>query len=138
MQIPPNTVVAAGPIIIEDGKILLCREIKYDGIESPFFMLPGGGVETSDEDFETTCKREAKEELGIEIEIIRPLRPLFKKRPDKDGYVILLHFLAKKVGEIKPGKQIVEWGWFDINNLPPNATPSIAEVIQSYLHETKI
>ncbi len=138
MQIPPNTVVAAGPIIIEDGKILLCREIKYDGIESPFLMLPGGGVEITDEDFEATCKREAKEELGIDLKIIRPLQPLFKKRPDKDGFVILIHFLAQRVGEIKPGKQIVEWGWFDINNLPANVTPSIAEVIQSYLHEPKV
>lgn len=135
MNIPPNTIVAAGPILIENGKILLCREIKLDGTESPFFMLPGGGYEITDDSFEQTCKREAKEELGIDIEILRPLRSLFLKRPDRDGYAILVHFLAKRLSDVTPGKQIIEWGWFDINNLPENCTPSIREVLHSYFHE---
>lgn len=135
MYIAPNTVLAAGPIILENGKILLCREIKHDGIASPFFMLPGGSCEPSDTSFEETCKREAKEELGIEIEILRPLRPLFVKRPDKDGHAILIHFLAKRTSEIIPGPQTAEWGWFDVNNLPENCTPSIPEVLQSYFNE---
>lgn len=138
MNLTSTTVVAAGPIIIEDGKILLCREIKYDGIESPFFMLPGGGCEQSDSSFEDTCHREAKEELGIELEILRPLRPLFFKRPDREGHVILIHFLAKRIGEVIPGKDIAEWSWFDVNNLPSNCAPSICEVLDSYFHETTI
>lgn len=138
MNIPPNTIVAAGPILIENGQILLCREIKHDGTESPFFMLPGGGYEITDGSFEQTCKREAKEELGIDIEILRPLRSLFLKRPDRDGYAILVHFLAKRLSDVTPGKQIIEWGWFDINSLPENCTPSIQEVLHSYFHEPHI
>jgi ADP-ribose pyrophosphatase YjhB (NUDIX family) len=138
MKISENTVLGAGPIIIEDGKILLCREIKFDGEKSPIFMLPGGRVEESDTDFEETCKREAKDELGIDIEILRPLRTLFVKRPGKDGYALLVHFLAKRTSEVVPGKQILEWGWYDINNLPENVAPSIPEVLQSYLSEKKL
>lgn len=138
MYISDTLILAAGPVILEEGKILLCREIKKDGIESPFFMLPGGGYETDDLSFENTCIREAKEELGIDIEILRPLQPLFVKRPDKDGYAILIHFLARRKNEIVAGESITEWGWFDINNLPPNCAPNIHEVLQSYLNEPKI
>lgn len=138
MYLPPNTVLAAGPIILEDNKILLCREIKKDGIESPFFMLPGGGYEEIDGSLEETCHREAKEELGIDIEIIRPLQTILVKRPDKDGYAVLAHFLATRKSEIVPGEKITDWGWFDIQNLPPDCAPSIRQVLDSYLHEPKI
>ncbi len=135
MKLPENTIVAAGPVILENNKIVLVREIKKDGIESPFFMLPGGGYETFDESFEATCVREAQEELGINIEIIRPLRPLLVKRPDKDGFAILIHFLAQRISDIIPGKNIAEWGWFNINALPENCTPSIRMVLDAYLNE---
>lgn len=138
MYLPTNTVLAGGPIIIEDGKILLVRERKYDGIESPFFMLPGGGYEITDESLEATCHREAREELGIEIEIVRPLRTLIVKRPDKDGFAVLAHFLANRKSEIIPGPQTVEWGWYDVNNLPENTAPSIRQILESYFNEPHV
>ncbi len=138
MKLPENTIVAAGPVILEDNKILLVREIKKDGIASPFFMLPGGGIETFDESFEATCVREAQEELGIAIKILRPLEPLFVKRPDKDGYAILIHFLCERLSDIQPSEHIVEWGWFNLNNLPDNCTPSIRMVLDAYFQEKHI
>jgi ADP-ribose pyrophosphatase YjhB (NUDIX family) len=138
MFIAPNTALAAGSIIIENGKILLCREIKHDGVESPFFMLPGGGCEEFDSSFEETCRREAKEELGIEIEILRPLLPMFFKRPDRDGHVILIHFLSKRLTEVIPSKTVTEWGWYEVSNLPENCAPSIREVLESYFNEPRI
>ena len=36
-----------------------------------------------------------------------------------------------EAGEIKPGDNIVEWGWFDINNLPPDCNSNVYEIISS-------
>ncbi|MDO8499307.1 MAG: NUDIX domain-containing protein [bacterium] len=129
MFLPAETIIASGPVIIENGQILLNREKKPHG--SNLFMLPGGMVDNFSIPLEETCHREAKEELGIEIEIIRPLRTLIVKRPGvEDTLAILVHFLAKRIGEIKPGAGTIEWGWFDINNLPDNCADNIYEIVK--------
>ena len=35
-------------------------------------------------------------------------------KKDEDTAVILVHYLAKRIGEVKPGKDIREWKWLDI------------------------
>jgi len=129
MFLPPDTIIASGPVIIESGKILLNKEKKPAG--STLFMIPGGTVKDLDIPLEETCRREVKEEMGIDIEIIRPLRTLIYKRPQtEDKIVILVNYLAKRIGEIKPGQDIIDWGWFDINNLPPDCAPNVYETIK--------
>lgn len=49
---------SARAIIVEDGKILLVKNDKYD-----IYMLPGGGME-GDESVEECCIREVLEETG--------------------------------------------------------------------------
>ena len=130
MDLPQNTIIASGPVIIENSKVLLNREIKKDGKESPYLMFPGGTVEDFSLTLEETAEREALEELGIGIKIIKPLRTLIVNRPDKDSLAILVHYLAKRIGEINPGKETVEWGWYDIDNLPKNCATNVYEIIK--------
>jgi ADP-ribose pyrophosphatase YjhB (NUDIX family) len=129
MNISPPMIIAAGPVIIEDGKVLLNREKKDYGTSRWFF--PGGKVEDLDASLEDACRREVQEEMGLAIEIIKPLRTLLHKKlqEDGEGHVILVHYLAKRIGEIAPGKEIAEWGWHDINNLPENCAPNVVEII---------
>src|SRR3989338_1506287 len=109
MQLPQGSIIASGPVIIEDGKVLLNKEHKPSGV-SPW-MFPVGEVEDFDKSLEDACRREVGEEMGIDVEIIKPLRPIMLH---KDGKVILLiHYLAKRIGEVKPGKEIAKWGWHD-------------------------
>jgi len=128
MELQKDIIIVAGPVIIENNQVLLNREIKPTG--ETLFFFPGGRVENFDENLEDACRREIKEEMGIEIKIIRPLRTLLKNRVDDKGKVLLLHYLAQRIGEIKPGKDIVEWGWYDINNLPANCAPNVYEIIK--------
>lgn len=134
-MLPENSIIACGPVIIEDGKVLLNREMKEYG-ESPYFMFPGGKVENFDDPLEHTAIREAKEELNIDIEIIKPLRTLAAPRlHDKSRYAILVHYLAKRSGEITLGEDIIEYGWYDIHNLPENAAPNVKEIIDDYIKD---
>ncbi|NCO05039.1 MAG: NUDIX hydrolase [Candidatus Magasanikbacteria bacterium] len=59
MELPPHTIIASGPVIIEHNKVLLNREQKESGITPWFF--PGGKLEHFDQSFEEACIREAKE-----------------------------------------------------------------------------
>lgn len=133
--LPQDTIVASGPIIIENNKVLLNKEKKGDYITP--WLFPGGKMENLDDDLEDICRREAKEEMGIGLEIIRPLSTLILKRPEKESYAVLVHFLAKRIGEIKPAEDIAKWDWFDIHNLPEDCAPNVKEVIFRYLEEPK-
>ncbi|MBI4427210.1 MAG: NUDIX hydrolase [Candidatus Magasanikbacteria bacterium] len=129
MELPQGTIIASGPVIIENGKILLNKEKKEYG--STVWMIPGGMVENFDISLEETCRREVKEELGIDIKIIRPLRTIIQRRPQaEDKLVILVHYLAERIGEIKPGPETIEWAWHDINNLPSDCAPNVYEIIK--------
>lgn len=128
----PKVVLVSGPVIIENGKVLLNKH----GDEN-FWKFPGGRVENFDfvdgEDvLEKTARREVKEELGIDIEIIKPLRTLLlPKSGDKNVFVILVHYLAKRIGEIKPSDEIKEWDWIDINNLPKDVAENVRIVFEN-------
>lgn len=132
MKLPVETIMASGPVIIEDDKVLLNKEKKGDMITPWFF--PGGEVEQFDITLEDACVREAKEELGIDVHIVKALRPILIPRPeDPDRLVILIHFLATRTGDIVPGDHVAEWAWHDIHNLPEDCAPNVPLVINDYL-----
>lgn len=123
--LPPNSLIAAGPVIIEDGKVLLNKHG-----DDAFWKFPGGRVEDFDISLEETARREVKEEMGLDVELIRPVKPMLVKLP-KDGVVILIHYLARRLNEVKPGPDIREWGWHPINDLPNDLAPNIRPVLDS-------
>ena len=126
-------IVASGPVVIEDGKVLLNKHG-----DDVFWKFLGGRVEHFDFQDETNsleeaCRREVREEMGLEIEIIRPLKPMMVQKPgDPNTWVILIHYLAKRLGEIRRGSDIRDAQWFDIDNLPADCAPNIKPVIEEY------
>ena len=124
-------VIASGPVIVENNKVLLNKHG-----DDNFWKFCGGRVEDFNElSFEEHAKREVKEEMGIDIEIIKPLKPMMVEVDDK--LVILIHYLANRTGEIKPCADINEWDWFNIDNLPDDCAPNIKPVIEEYLKEKR-
>lgn len=122
-----KTIIAAGPVIIEDDKVLVNKHGDTD-----FWKFPGGKVEDYTElDLREHAKREAKEEMGIGIEIIKPMSTLLSRKGE--DIVVLVHYLAKRVGEINQGEDIREWKWLDINNLPEDVGPNIKPIVEEYL-----
>jgi len=124
-----NIKIASGPVIIEKGRVLLNRDADDD-----FWKFPGGVIKKQDLKrialaLEETAKREVKEELGIGIKIIRPLKPMLIK--SGRTYYCLIHYLAKRVGKIKMGGDTLEWRWFPLKQLPKNLAPNIQPVLKS-------
>jgi 8-oxo-dGTP diphosphatase len=128
-----------GVILEKDGKILLgLRHPDPDKADSAFksageWSLPGGKIDFG-ETLEECAIREVKEETGIVI---------------KDPQIISIHncknehahFLTAGVvarewegeAQVKEPDEMVEWKWFDKNDLPfPRYFPSFL-VIENYL-----
>jgi len=123
-------IVVSGPVIVEGDDVLLNQHG-----DTSFWKFCGGKVEDFETDLIENAKREVREEMGIEIEILDST-PFFlhtlKKTPEGNIDVILVHYLAKRIGEIKPGSDIRKWEWLDIKNLPDNLGPNITPALKHF------
>ncbi len=124
-------IIASGPVIVENNKVLLNKHGDDD-----FWKFCGGRVEDFEIDLEETAKREVKEEMGLEIEILNDLPYFFYTKKEKDGEkisVVLVHFLAKRLNEIKPDDDIKEWAWLDLDSLEKeNLAPNVLATLRFF------
>ncbi|MBI4116809.1 NUDIX domain-containing protein [Candidatus Pacearchaeota archaeon] len=126
-------IIASGPVIIEDGKLLVNRDDKDD-----FYKLPGGTIEEGVETLEEACHRETKEENNGQIEILNPLSPmiLWKNPQTKEQMcIVLIHYMAKLLNkkDIRPIPPIREVKWLgiaDIKKRKYNVAPNIHYLIE--------
>lgn len=120
-------VLVSGPVIIQDGKLLLIKD------DDNIYKIPGGKVE-SGESLEDACKREVKEEINGDVILLKKLSTLSIDKPDKSLSIELHHFLAKlKNKDIKPGFEVEEIKWLDIDDIKRgkyNVAPNIKFLIE--------
>lgn len=76
----------ARAIIFDDDKLLVFfRQKRRDGKLVTYYAIPGGHVE-GDETYETTVKRELKEEMNLDIEILGYLGKLLVDNREEHYY----------------------------------------------------
>lgn len=122
-------IIASGPVIMRDNRVLL----DMHG-EDNFWKFCGGKV-NEDINLEQAAIKRAKEELGIDVEILNKEPFLFYNKKEKDGErtdILVAHYHATFTGEINPGKEIDTWQWHDINNLPENLAPSVLPALKYF------
>ena len=123
-------IIASGPVIVENNRVLLNKHG-----DTTFWKFCGGKVEDYETDLIDNARREVKEEMGIEIKILDENPFITFTRKQKNGEIIdiiLVHFLAERIGEINPGDDIDEWDWLDLNNLPKNLGPNILPALKHF------
>ena len=121
-------IIAVGPVIIENNQVLLNKDKKDN-----FWKFCGGRVEDGEINIKETLKREVKEEMGLDLEILdEPPYFFYTEKESADGLVsvILIHFLARRIGEIVPGPETTDWSWINLDNLDqidlaPNIKPTL-------------
>jgi 8-oxo-dGTP diphosphatase len=83
-------------IILKNDQLLTIKRVKTD---STYFVFPGGGVE-SGEGLEDAMKRECKEELGIDVSIVKKF---VSERFDKGEIKQTEHFFICDIASGKLG-----------------------------------
>ena len=77
--------------------IKYCQKTLFSLYKLNYYKLPGGGVEEG-EDLQIALKRECKEEIGCNVEIIREVGQINEYRKMFNIKQISFCFLAKVVG----------------------------------------
>lgn len=115
-------------LIIEynEGLILIKRKIPPEG-----WALPGGFVEYG-ETLESAAKREAKEETGLDVELIGQFHAYSDPKRDPRHHTITIVFLAKADGKLKAGDDAKEIGIFKENTLPDKVAFDHREILTDY------
>ena len=134
-----------GVMILRDGKILLGRRHHDPGkADSDLggegtWTMPGGKIEFG-EGFEEAAIREVKEETDIDVK--KEDLKLISLANDLavDAHFITVGFLCEKFnGEAKTMEpdEIVEWRWYNLDNLPTKIFLPSQKVLANY-HSGKI
>lgn len=126
--------VGVGVMIMRDNKVLLgLRQGSHGDGE---WGLPGGSVEFGESIFQA-AKREAKEEVGVDVDDLELISISDEmKYIDTNGkHFVVLGVRAKSViGEprlMEPDKS-VRWDWFDLNDLPEQIFEGTRLVLVNY------
>ena len=107
--------LASDAVILYAGGIVLIRRDR-----PPFsgcYALPGGFVEIG-ETVEAACKREAKEETGLDIELAGLIGIYSDPSRDPRGHVVSVAFLARGKGDLMAGSDAREAEVFSLKSLP--------------------
>ena len=127
----PKIILASGPVIVEDGKVLLDEHGDTD-----YWKFCGGTVKDLTTDLIENAKGEAREEVGIEIEILDEIPYIFyttKEQEHGKVDVVVAHFLARRVGEITPGEDIRDWTWLPLEGIEKEKlAPSILPALKHF------
>ncbi len=103
-------------VIIRGNEVLLQK--RSFGMFKNSWVLPGGRVE-SEEDTWGACVREAKEETGLEVRIIRMVGFYDDPRRDPEKHAVSMAFLCRPVGgRLRKSSEATEIGWFPLDGLP--------------------
>jgi ADP-ribose pyrophosphatase YjhB (NUDIX family) len=115
-------------IIIEsnNGIILIKRKNPPEG-----WALPGGFVDYG-ESLESAAIREAKEETGLDIELLRQFHTYSDPKRDPRHHTITTVYIAKARGKAKAGDDAKEIGIFTKYNLPEQIAFDHRDIIHDY------
>lgn len=102
--------------------------------EEGTWSLPGGNIEYG-ESFEEAGAREAKEETDLDVSDLE----VFCVQVDKNQYAhyVSVGMLARSyvgVPKVMEPDVIVEWKWFNIDELPTNIFSASQKTIECYLN----
>ncbi|MGO9614368.1 MAG: NUDIX domain-containing protein [Dissulfurispiraceae bacterium] len=117
-------------IIIEFDKDIVLIKRKNPPIG---WAMPGGFVNYG-ESLESAAKREAKEETGLNIMIIRQFHAYSAPERDPRFHTITTVFVAKGEGAAKAGDDAAEIGVYQRDNLPSDIVFDHKDILDDYFN----
>jgi len=141
-QYPTQPIVGVGAVILHEGRMILVRRGVEPGKDQ--WSIPGGAVELG-EKIRDAVLREAKEESGLDIEIVvdRPMDAVDSIFKDKNQHLeyhyVLMQFLARpKSGTLKHGGDVLDAKWVPLEEVEKyDLTTSFRAFFKKHKNELK-
>ena len=120
-EYPSQPVVGVGVVVVNCGSLLLVRRGAEPALGK--WSFPGGAVELG-EAVRDAAVREAREECGLDVELVgdRPMDVYDILKVDEGGrlryHYVLLEFLARpKEGVLKPTSDVTDARWVPLEEV---------------------
>ena len=126
---PRNPFCTVDAIIETEGGIIL---IKRKNLPSGW-AIPGGFVDYG-ESLEDAVRREAKEETGLDIKLIRQFHTYSDPKRDPRHHTVSTIFIATAAGKPKAGDDAREVGIFNKDNLPEDIAFDHRQILEDYFN----
>lgn len=125
--------VGVGAFILNDkNELLMLLRAKNSSVEPGTWMIPGGKIDFN-EKMEDTVKREAEEEIGVQIEVIDLVKPLDHILPDQH-WITSIFLCRIKSGDpriMEPHKHD-KMKWFPLDKMPENLSIATKNSLKAY------
>lgn len=128
----PKTPMLCADLIIDMGAGLVLLVKRKNDPQG--WALPGGFVDIG-ESVEEAALREAKEEIGLYVELVRQFHIYSEPNRDSRGHTASVVFIAKGKGEPKAGSDAAEVGFFHQMNLPQDIAFDHRQILNDYFFE---
>ncbi len=122
-----EAILAAAGVAVQDGCVLLLED------RWGRWGLPSGFLEDGEAP-EETLRREIREELGVEGEVVAPLSPEVRWDGPEGSTFVLLHYAVRLLSrEFTPNEEVVQYRWVPFSALEQyNVWPNIVRVCEQY------
>jgi ADP-ribose pyrophosphatase YjhB (NUDIX family) len=126
---PRNPFLTVDVIIEVEGGIILIKRKK----PPPGWAIPGGFVNYG-ESLEDAVRREAKEETGLDINIVRQFHTYSDPKRDPRHHTVSTIFIATASGKPKAGDDAKEIGIFTKDSLPEDLAFDHRQILEDYFN----
>ncbi len=126
---PRNPFLTVDVIIEIEGGIILIKRSK----PPPGWAIPGGFVDYG-ESLEDAVRREAKEETGLDIKLLKQFHTYSDPERDPRHHTVSTIFIATASGKPEAGDDAKEAGIFTKNSLPRDLAFDHRQILNDYFN----
>jgi len=130
----PDPKVAVAVVVCEQGKILLVR--RTNDPKRGLWTLPAGFVDAG-EDPARAAERECLEETGLMVGTTHLLDVIAGQAHARGADILIVYQAEKRGGDLQPGDDADQAGFFDPEALPPLAFDSIHAILEVWQKRKK-
>ncbi len=118
--------VAAAALVEKNGKVLLAR--RANDPQRGLWTMPAGFVDAG-EDPARAVERECLEETGLQVKVNGLIDVLFGQEHARGAHILIVYKAGIISGELTPGDDVDQVGFFATNHLPPLAFRATQKVL---------
>ena len=121
-----HAILAAAAVVFDEGRLLLLED------RWGRWGLPSGFLEAG-ESPEETLRREIREELGVEAEVLTPSRTEIDWQGPEGTVFVLFHYNVLLLSrDFTPNEEVVRYQWVALDALDQyNVWPNVLRLAQS-------